>query len=459
MKKRLIGGLIATLLVGGIGYGAGVGYYAEKFQPNSKFGSIDISNLTLEQAKDKITDDLNKQTVTITENGKEMGTFVFGDLGVSADVETLLNEAYESQDPTTWVMSFFDSSEFKDALSKTVQFDNDKVAQQLATLNLANEQRTPATDASIQYTPEKGYYIEAEKPGNQVDVAVLEAQILENVQSGQPTIDIKNAYKEADIKSDDEFITTVMDKIDKLASPTITLQIADKEEVINSDLIKTWIYFDEANNAQIDQEAVMAYLKTLNDKYATYDDYRDFQSTWQGTISIQPGTLGWSIDRETESANIMADIQAGKDVKRDVAIAGTGYASGDDIGNSYVEVSIPDQTMFIYLDGQLVLQTPVVTGWSGGSATVPGAYSIWNKEAGATLKGTNTRTGKDYAQPVDYWLPFDASGQGIHDAAWQSSFGGDRYTYAGSQGCVNTPPDVMGTVFELVYIGMPVIVY
>ena len=141
------------------------------------------------------------------------------------------------------------------------------------------------------------------------------------------------------------------------------------------------------------------------------------------------------------------------------AIVGTGYnTGGDDIGSSYVEVDMTNQTMFIYIDGQQALSTPIVTG-AIGSNTIPGAYSVWNKEENAILRGTRVQSGTDYEQPVSFWLPFDDTGQGIHDANWQSSFGGEAYLYSGSQGCINTPPDVMPRVFELVSLGMPVIVF
>ena len=56
-------------------------------------------------------------------------------------------------------------------------------------------------------------------------------------------------------------------------------------------------------------------------------------------------------------------------------------------------------------------------------------------------------------------MPFDDTGQGIHDASWQASFGGDAYLTAGSLGCINTPPDVMAQVFNTVEVGTPVIIF
>ena len=123
-----------------------------------------------------------------------------------------------------------------------------------------------------------------------------------------------------------------------------------------------------------------------------------------------------------------------------------------------MEVDIVNQMMTIYIDGEIALQTAIVTG-TPGTNTVPGAYQVWNMEEDSTLVGYNPRTEQDYEQPVDYWIAFDDNAQGIHDASWQPYFGGDAYLQRGSLGCINTPPGVMPEVFNLVYYGMPVIIF
>ena len=59
---------------------------------------------------------------------------------------------------------------------------------------------------------------------------------------------------------------------------------------------------------------------------------------------------------------------------------------------------------------------------------------------------------------MDYWLPFN-DGCGIHDASWRSQYGGTIYKTNGSHGCVNTPHDAAGKIFEVMKIGYPVVVY
>ena len=58
MKKTLLI-IVSTVLIMGVVYFAGVGFYSEKFSANSTFGTVDVSNLTLSEAQAKVIEDLN----------------------------------------------------------------------------------------------------------------------------------------------------------------------------------------------------------------------------------------------------------------------------------------------------------------------------------------------------------------------------------------------------------------
>ena len=55
-------------------------------------------------------------------------------------------------------------------------------------------------------------------------------------------------------------------------------------------------------------------------------------------------------------------------------------------------------------------------------------------------------------------MPF-VYGQGLHDASWQTNFGGDTYKTKGSHGCINLPPANAAKIYENVDKNTPVIVY
>ena len=75
------------------------------------------------------------------------------------------------------------------------------------------------------------------------------------------------------------------------------------------------------------------------------------------------------------------------------------------------------------------------------------------------LRGEKKENGEyEYETPVQYWMPFNG-GVGFHDASWQASFGGDVYTYNGSHGCINLPPDKAAELYEIIDTETPIVVF
>ena len=118
------------------------------------------------------------------------------------------------------------------------------------------------------------------------------------------------------------------------------------------------------------------------------------------------------------------------------------------IEDTYIEVDLENQHMWYYKDGKVALETDIVSG-KPTTPTPAGVFYVWNKEEDATLKGTND-DGTPYESPVNYWMPIDWTGVGIHDSDWQPEYGGDLWKTRGSHGCINTPPSVMKELFGMV---------
>ena len=110
------------------------------------------------------------------------------------------------------------------------------------------------------------------------------------------------------------------------------------------------------------------------------------------------------------------------------------------LGDNYVIIDISDQTLSVYNDDKLVVRTSVVTG-KDLTPTNLGSTTI-----GPTKRNTNL-IGPDYNVAVEYWMPINKTGEGIHDASWRRSFGGKIYHKKGSHGCINVPKDIMPLIY------------
>lgn len=133
----------------------------------------------------------------------------------------------------------------------------------------------------------------------------------------------------------------------------------------------------------------------------------------------------------------------------------TNKAFGKSIGNTYIEISIKQQHIWYYRNGELYCHSAVVTGNADGYHNTPtGLYKIWQRQSPTVLVGPG------YASPVSYWMAFNG-GIGIHDSSWRSSkeYGGTTYKGNGSHGCVNTPYNTVKKIYQKARIGDYVVVY
>ena len=126
----------------------------------------------------------------------------------------------------------------------------------------------------------------------------------------------------------------------------------------------------------------------------------------------------------------------------------------NDIGNSYVEIDLTNQHLYLFKDGDIVLETDFVSGnmSKADCVTPPGVFGLTYKTRNAILRGTN------YETPVNYWMPFNGN-VGMHDATWRRAFGGTIYLTSGSHGCINLPLHMAASIYEYVSTGFPVVCY
>ncbi len=133
------------------------------------------------------------------------------------------------------------------------------------------------------------------------------------------------------------------------------------------------------------------------------------------------------------------------------------YISENSVKTTFVEVDIVSQTLRLYKNKKLILDTPITTGKADGQHdTNKGFHYALFKDDDRILQPSNSH--------VRYWVRFyDPRALGIHDADWRGMnvnynyFGGNRYKtpgydagskYTGSHGCVNVPVPKMKMIYD-----------
>lgn len=288
--------------------------------------------------------------------------------------------------------------------------------------------------------------------GTKIDAKRLSTVMKSALKTPKHFTTLKRVAVRPEITEKSKQFTDQVKKLEALASMSGTVKIGDKVIKISEDQLQSWLSVADGR-VVTNGEAVSKFVNELNDKYRTDNKSRQFKNHDGKTIAIEPGTLGQTLDIDATTSKIVSALPNGKDFTIDASL------TGSDLGKDYVEISLAKQHEWIVKNGKVVLDSPVVTGNPNNNhATPKGAYYIWSKQQNATLRGSNL-DGTPYASPVDYWMPIDFTGVGLHDANWQPTFGGNWYTTHGSHGCVNNPPAFAGKLFNAVSVGTPVIVY
>ena len=267
--------------------------------------------------------------------------------------------------------------------------------------------------------------------------------------------------------ADDESLQKKCELLNKYAGESVTYVFGDKKETLDFKTIMKWLRIKDGK-VSVKQDEVTSYVRKLAEKYETRYVDRVFHTTWGGDVTFPAGLneYGYTILEDEEAAQLTQDILSGESVEREPVYQTLGAwgdplylrrSGTDDMAGTYVEVSLGAQHLWYYVNGELLIESDVVTGdVTQGMGTATGVFPLAFKESPATLRGGEGK--KKYVTKVQYWMPF-YEGQGLHDAWWKTVFGGNEYMGNGSHGCVNLPTSVAETIFNNIEPGTAIVIY
>ena len=212
--------------------------------------------------------------------------------------------------------------------------------------------------------------------------------------------------------------------------------------------------YDINGNFMVDDAGIAAFVASLAMEYDTVDTELEFQSTRGDIVSVPYKKYGTQIDQKKECAYLKQAFLEKRVENHVPAYKKEGYVRGkNDIGFTYIEIDMSEQVLYVYEEGELTLQTDIVTGneklnWS----TPAGVNYVYAKQKNRILRGA------DYASFVHFWMPVNG-GIGIHDATWRGEFGGEIYKTNGSHGCINVPKKNMIEIYDRIEVGTPVVMF
>lgn len=453
------GGVV--VLVGAVGGGL---YWHESskyktcFLPGTIVDGMDVTGKTASEVEDAIMEQLKGYTLTI--NGREdLSESITGEsVGLYAEFDDTLDKAIASQKPMDWGKYRFGKAVNEVNTDALLRYSDDMLNEAVEGLSCMDEEnmREPEDAKISDYDSATGSYsIIKEDEGTELLEDKVKEAVATAIMSLAESVDLEEqgCYLAPSVTSEDEALKTACETMNKYVGAKITYKFGDKAETLNGNEIHNWLTVN-GTSVGVSESKAAEYVKNLASTCNTAYKPKTLKTSYGKTVTITTGNYGWKIDQAKETAALVSLIKNGEQTSREPEYSQKAAShSGNDYGNTYVEINLTAQHLYFYANGKLLVESDFVSGNAAkGWSTPAGAYSITYKQRNATLKG------QGYATPVSYWMPFNG-GIGLHDANWRKTFGGTIYKNGGSHGCVNLPPAVAKTIYENISAGDPVLCY
>ena len=448
----LIIGVLTALLIVYIGFAI---FFRTHFCFGTTIDGISAGGKSVQKMEQLIAKEIENYTLTLDGRENMQETISGNSISIlpvfDGEVEALL----EQQNGFAWAAALFTKPQLE--MEQAVTFDEQALEQVIGRLNCLqpSNQRKPVNAAVSSYTKD-GYELIPADYGTTIDKTKLLNAVKESVSVLSDTLDLEktDCYVKPQVEDDDETLLAAIEKMNRYTQTTVTYDFETAKEVLDGSVISTWLSVDDAHNVIVDEDGVLSFVKELAKEYNTCYKPKNFKTSYGATVTISNGPYGWKIDNAGEKAQILADLESGDSIEREPVYTQTANSHGEnDYGDSYVEINLTAQHLFLYKNGELITESDFVSGnLAKGYGTPGGAFLLTYKTMDAVLRGEN------YATPVKYWMPFNGN-IGMHDLTSRKAFGGDIYKTRGSHGCINLPYSAAQKIYENIEQGYCVMVY
>ena len=428
-------------------------FFMSHFYFRTTLNGNSVSGYSANKIHDNWKEDINNYSLKIVESDGTESELLGADIDLTLQWDDTIANMISKQNGFEWPIKLFKPDNLTS--EAIVTFDEDKLDTVIDGFSFMDEskQKMPVDATVSEYDEENGFTLVESVPGTAINEPILKKAVETALYGLADTYQITegNGYLAPKVTNDNEKLLSAIETMNKYIDSVIEYEVGSETETLDVSTFADWISINDKQKIEIDEEKVAEFIDEMEAKYNTFGKTKSLATSYGTTINVGNCHYGWQIDPELEAEAIVNDIKGGEKVTRDFNYKYTAAShSGNDYGNSYVEINLTAQHLFLYKDGNLVIESDFVSGnVSNGNATPTGVFGVTYTEKDATLRGDN------YATPVSFWMPFN----GMHDATWRSSFGGSTYKRSGSHGCINLPYSAAQTIFNTVSAGYPVFVY
>ena len=460
-------GVIAGVIL--VAYIAGFAFFSGHFYPGTSISGHDVSMKNQGDVAEVVNEIASDYSIEVSGEGLDF-TVSSQEMGIQVDGNNVAQKALAANDPASWPLQVNKSHDITEYM--VTEYNAGGLEEAVTTqVETWNEDAEDPIDATLTYDEDSNSYtIVPEQPGTKFDVEQVLAVVDQAVAEMAPTAQLtEDQLTKPAILSDNEDLLSAQETANGYVQADLHLILGDSSEVaeINADQISEWVTFDDDMSVSFDSETMDGWLTELGNSFDTVGSERTYTRPDGKSVTVDGGTYGWEVDTPAMVELVHEEIMNGTQGEVYVPwIAGAAYyyGPGEVDWADYIDVDLSEQHAY-YFDssGDVLWESDTITGAPDGKHDTPtGIWTLFSMESPAVLKGEIQATtgAPEYETKVQYWMPFTYSGCGLHDATWQSAFGGSLYSQGfGSHGCVNLPYDAAESLYGIASVGIPVIVH
>ena len=462
--KGLIGAIILIPAVAFIIFYLFVSfYYTEGFTFNTRINGVYCTGKSVEEVNSELIEAFQYDRIVV--KSEDYGTeeeILLSDIDYTVDYEEALRDVFGKQSPFLWILNSSKAS-LTNNVKPSVLYNADKLRDCVNNLTLVRQHTDEVKFISeIRYTQENGFYY-YEQIDELIDTDKLQNLVTESLDNDFTVNVSRDCFFVNEETPEMLHDKRVWSEVSGFLNLNLSFEMGDGPIKLGSSVLSNFVVFDagtreflknEDGTLYISKDKVDSFIDALCDRYDTYAMPREFVTHLGEVKNINFSNYGTLLDRKAEKVYLYNALLSGEEGVHEPKYIREPYKKGlNDIGDTYVEVDMTRQVLYFIQSGEVKLFCDVVTGKpSAGFATPEMVCYVYNKVPGKYL------TGPDYRSYVNFWMPVYKA-IGLHDASWQSAFGGDRYLMHGSRGCINMLYDDSETLYNAIEIGTPVIIY
>lgn len=447
--------IAVVLLLVGTYFAIGL-YYRKGFSFGTYINGVYCTGKTVEEVNEELKSIYDKECVFVLDGEGQVYKILFEEIGFEIDYTSQLSSILNSQKPLAWGANLFKMNQ--NTLNPQITFDFLELREALENCGIAEAY---AKENNVEIRKEDGYVL-YDGMVNVLDMDLVYQKVSDSLEQNITEVTIDDCFSDLPYTAEMENTFAMWEKVNAFQTCGIVYDMGDTLVELSPAIVCEWIalgengdfLLDEAGNLIFREDGVEEFITELCLTYDTYGSTRTFHTTEGRTVTIEGGTYGNKLDAKAEIAylkeaflNKVSEVHI-PEYEKEAYVRGK-----DDIGDTYIEVDMTYQRIYYYEGGELKFDSYVVTGnMRRGWDTPAGVNYVYNKQEDRTLRG------EGYATPVDYWMPV-VGNIGIHDADWRTEFGADIYLTNGSHGCINVPPKHMSLLYNMVEIGIPVVMF